>query len=54
MNNILSPAAAMIGVNQVTNNEAVADPEIGAQQYKQGGFIAKKFRPRGMNLRKSS
>jgi len=54
MNNILSPAAAIIGVNQVTNNEAVADPEIGAQQYKQGGFIAKKFRPRGMNLRKSN
>lgn len=27
---------------------------VGEQQYKKGGFIAKKFRPRGMNLRKSN
>ena len=33
---------------------AAAGAISGAQQYKKGGFIAKKFRPRGMNLRKSN
>jgi len=54
LNNTLAPAAAIIGVNQVTNNEAVADPDAGFRQYKKGGFIANKFRPSGMNLRKSN
>ena len=54
LNNTLAPAAALVAGSQTLDNEAVADPAIGSRQYKQGGFIAKKFRPRGMNLRKSN
>ena len=49
LNNVLTPGLP-IGGAAVIN--AVADPQVGATQYNMGGFVTKKERPRGMNIRK--
>ena len=49
LNKVLTPGLP-IGGAAVIN--AVADPQVGATQYNMGGFVTKKERPRGMNIRK--